>query len=83
MRAWDYHPKAGLVIAGGIGRWSAAVERSKNYGETFTSLPSIPYVGAPGSGIFGLAGACFVIIDANTAMLVGGTFNSGEVFFMK
>ena len=78
MRAWDYHPQGGLVIAGGISRWSIKAEISKNYGETFTSLPNIPYMEFRN---WGLAGACFVIIDADTAMLIGGYFHSGGYFF--
>ena len=50
------------------------MERSKNYGQTFTKLPDIPYAA---SGARGTMGACMVIIDEDTAMLIGGRFSSG------
>ena len=70
-RAWDYHQQAGLILAGSRGRWSNTVERSKNYGQTFTQLPDIPY---RISGAWGTTGACMVILDADTALLIGGQF---------
>ena len=72
FRAWDYHQEAGLLIAGGAGRWTTVVEQSKNYGQTFRRLSGIPYVA---SGTWGVQGACFVIIDADTAILIGGKYS--------
>ena len=72
-RAVDYHPQAGLIMAGGNSRWSKIVEQSKNYGHTFRRLADIPYAGTP--SWYGVLGACLVIINETTAVLIGGRYN--------
>ena len=68
MRAWDFHPDVGLIMAGGAFPLTKAVVRSTDYGHTFTSLPEMPY-GVSGQGVFG---SCLVIIDSTTIFLAGG-----------
>ena len=87
-QAWDSHPDAGYIMAGGFNSWtggacnvvkvSRTVERSTNNGSSFFTLPDIPYgcndqrCNTCGNGNGGLFGACLVIIDANTAFMAGG-----------
>ena len=87
-QAWDSHPDAGYIMAGGFNSWtggacnvvkvSRTVERSTNNGSSFYTLPDIPYgcnnqrCNTCGNGNGGLFGACLVIIDANTAFMAGG-----------
>ena len=70
-RAWDYHPQAGLIVAGGASPWTRLVEQSKNYGHSFRQLADIRY-----GTRAGVQQACLVIIDENTAVLIGGRYNS-------
>ena len=67
MRAWDFHPDVGLVLAGGVEGGSMiqidGVEISEDYGITFRELAPLPktiYVG------------CAVIVNESTVYHIGG-----------
>merc|ERR1712241_1541858 len=63
MRAWDYNPDVGLVIAGGM--WQAKAEISRDHGVTFEALPDVRH---PDHYI---AYACLAI-EGNAAFHIGG-----------
>ena len=53
------------------------VERSTDYGKTFTQIGTLPYGGNGNNWSAGrVAGACMVIIDATTVFVAGGAGNS-------
>ena len=68
-RGWDFTPGAGLIVAGSSHPHSKDVERSTDRGQTFTSLPNLPY----GQGQ-GHAMVCVAIIDDNTVFIAGGLY---------
>ena len=62
-------------MAGGVFPLSKEVERSQDYGKTFSALPEMPY-GPSGIGTdAGVYGACLTIVDTNTVFIAGGRYN--------
>ena len=68
-RNWDFTPGAGLIVAGSSQPHSKDVERSQDRGQTFTSLPNLPYGEGQGHAML-----CVAIIDDNTVFIAGGLF---------
>jgi len=68
-RGWDFTPGAGLIVAGSSKPHSKDVERSEDRGQTFTSLPNLPYGQNQGHAM-----VCVAIIDDNTVFIAGGLF---------
>ena len=68
-RGWDFTPGAGLIVAGSSKPHSKDVERSTDRGQTFTSLPNLPYGQNQGHAM-----VCVAIIDDNTVFIAGGLF---------
>ena len=63
-KGWDYHPKVGLVIAGGKeGSYLDKVERSSDNGVTFQELPKLPNI---------IIALCLVIVDNERIFTAGG-----------
>ena len=51
------------------------VEKSTDYGKTFTQIGTLPYGGNGNAWSAGrVAGACMVIIDATTVFVAGGWY---------
>ena len=69
-RNWDFQPGAGLIVAGSQAPHSKYVERSVDRGQSFQSLPDLPY--GPNKGHSAL---CVTIIDDNTVFFAGGVFS--------
>ena len=68
-RGWDFTPGAGLIVAGSRKPHSKDVERSIDRGQSFTSLPDLPYGKSQGHSM-----VCVAIIDDNTVFIAGGQF---------
>ena len=66
-RNWDFTPGAGLIVAGSHRPQSKDVERSIDRGQTFQSLPDLPYGHSQGHSML-----CVAIIDDNTVFIAGG-----------
>lgn len=85
---WDFHPLAGLIMAGGWGtleghtgwQWLDKVERSVDYGVSFQELAPIPPYTQPRHLPFelrtyhGRAEFCLTIVDESTVFALGGRF---------
>ena len=70
-KGWDYHPKVGLVIAGGKeGSYLDKVERSSDNGVTFQELPKLPNI---------IISLCLVIVDNERIFIAGGLRPSGQI----
>ena len=77
-RGWDFTPGAGLIVAGSRKPHSKDVEKSVDRGQTFTSLPNLPYGENQGHAML-----CVAIIDDNTVFIAGGLFckSTGDIGF--
>ena len=67
-KAWDYNPKAGLVMAGGSEPPKSKTVEISVDGKNFTQLPDIPFG-------WNQQGGCLVIIDEETVFFAGGENN--------
>ena len=71
-KGWDYHPRVGLVIGGGMegGSYLDKVERSSDNGVTFQELPKLKHK---------TKGLCLVIVDNERIFFAGGIKRLGQI----